>query len=95
MLDYFPLANVLLCLVGWFVSTEKGKSHRADNIPAELVQAGGETITDVLTEVCNKIWRKEKGLPHGLKSLIITLPKKGKLQFCQSLKQIHAEHHLE
>ena len=31
-----------------------------DNIPAELVQAGGETVIDVLTEVCNKIWRTEE-----------------------------------
>ena len=27
------------------------------NIPTVLVQAGGETMTDVLTEICNRIWR--------------------------------------
>ena len=36
---------------------KKRKSAGVDNIPAELVQAGGETITDVLAEICNKIWR--------------------------------------
>ena len=37
-------------------SLKKGKSGGVDNIPAELVQAGGETIIDVLTEICNRIW---------------------------------------
>ena len=36
-------------------SLKKGKSARVDNIPAELVQAGGETMIDVLTEICNRI----------------------------------------
>ena len=34
-------------------SLKKGKSAGIDNIPAELVQAGGETMIDVLTEICN------------------------------------------
>ena len=38
-------------------SPNKGKSAGVDNIPAELVQAGGETMIDVLTEVCNRIRR--------------------------------------
>ena len=33
---------------------KKEKSAGVDNIPAELVQVGGETMLDVLTEVCNK-----------------------------------------
>ena len=36
---------------------KKEKSAGVDNIPADFVQAGGETIIDVLTEICNKIWR--------------------------------------
>ena len=38
-------------------SLKKGKSAGVDNIPAELVQAGGETMIDILTEICNRIWR--------------------------------------
>ena len=38
-------------------SLKKGRSAGVDNIPAELVQAGGETMIDVLTEICNRIWR--------------------------------------
>ena len=41
-------------------SPKKGKSSGVDNIPAEHVQAGEETMIDVLTEICNRIWRKGK-----------------------------------
>ena len=35
----------------------KRKPAGVDNTLTGLVQAGGATITDVLTEMCNKIWR--------------------------------------
>ena len=38
-------------------SLKKVKSTGVDYIPAELVQAGGESLIDVLTEICNRIWR--------------------------------------
>ena len=56
------------------VALEKGKPARVDNIQAELVQAGGETIIGVLTEICNKIWRKGEWPTPWARSLIITLP---------------------
>ena len=34
-----------------------GKSAGVDNIPAELVQAGGDAMIDILTTICNKIWK--------------------------------------
>ena len=34
-----------------------GKSDVVDNIPAELVQVGGEAMIDMLTTICNKIWK--------------------------------------
>ena len=53
-------------------SLKKGKSSGVDNIPAELVQAGGETMIDVLTEICNRIWRTgEWPTPHGLSRWIL------------------------
>ena len=39
---------------------KKGKSVGIDNISAEFVQAGGETMTDDLTEICGRIWKQEK-----------------------------------
>ena len=46
-------------------SLKKGKSAGVNNIPAELVQAGGEDVITALTTVCNKIWQKGNGQPHG------------------------------
>ena len=67
---------------------KKGKSVGVDNVPAELVQAGGETIIDVLTNICNKIWRTREW-PYPLtQSLIITLPEKDNLQLCQNYRTI-------
>ena len=36
-------------------SPKKGKSTGVDNIPSELVQAGGEAMIDMLLIICNKI----------------------------------------
>ena len=69
-------------------SLKKGKSAGVDNIPAELVQAGGETMIDVLTEICNRIWRTGEWRTPWTQSLIITLPKKGNLQLCQNYRTI-------
>ena len=60
-------------------SLKKRKSGGVHNIPAEFFQAGGDTMIDVLTEICNRIWRAGT-LPPWTLSLIITLPKKGNLQ---------------
>ena len=35
----------------------KGKPACVDNIPAELVQADSESMIDVLTKICYKIWK--------------------------------------
>ena len=69
-------------------SLKKGKSAGVDNIPAELVQAGGETMIDALTEICNRTWRTEEWPTPWTQSLIITLPKKGNLQLCQNYRNI-------
>ena len=57
-------------------SLKNGKPAGVDNIPAELVQAGRETMIDVLTEFCNRIWRTGDWPTPWTQSLIITLPKK-------------------
>ena len=69
-------------------SPKKGKSAGVDDIPAELVQAGGETMIEVLTEICNRIWRTGEWPTPWTQSLIITLPKKGNLQLCQNYRTI-------
>ena len=63
-------------------SLKKGKSAGVDNIPAELVQAGGEDVITALTTFCNKICQTGEWPTPWTQSLVITLPKKGNLQQC-------------
>ena len=70
-----------------------GKSAGVDNIPAELVQAGGETMVDILTTICNKFWKTGEWPTTWTQSLIITLPKKGNLQLCHNNRTISLINH--
>ena len=45
---------------------KRGESAGVDNISAELVQAAGQTIIDVLSKACNKIWKTGERLNHRL-----------------------------
>ena len=65
-------------------SLKKGKSSGVDNIPAELVQAGGEDVITALTTFCNKICQTGEWQTPWTQSLVIKLPKKGNLQQCQN-----------
>ena len=72
---------------------KKGKSAGVDNIPAELVQAGGEDVITVLTTICNKIFHTGEWPTPWAQSLVITLPKKGNLQQCQNYRKISLTSH--
>ena len=65
-----------------------GKSAGVDNIPAELIQAGGEAMIDILATICNKIWKTGEWPSTWTQSLVIKLPKKGNLQLCQNYRTI-------
>ena len=65
-----------------------GKLASMNNIPAELVQAGGEAMIDILSAICNKIWRTGEWPTTWTQSLVITLAKKGNLQLCQNYRTI-------
>ena len=67
---------------------KKGKSAGVDNIPGELVQAGGEDVITALTTICNKIWQTGEWQTTWTQSLVITLPKKGNLQQYQNYRTI-------
>ena len=67
---------------------KKGKSAGVNNIPAELVQAGGEDVITALTTICNRIWQTGEWPTPGTHSLVTTLPKKGNLQQCQNYRII-------
>ena len=69
-------------------SLKEGKSAEVDNIPAELVQAGGEDVITALTTISNKIWQTGEWPTPWTQSLVITLPKKGNLEQCQNYRTI-------
>ena len=71
-----------------------GKSSSVDNISAELVQAGGEAMNDILTTISNKIWKTGEWPTTWTQSLVITLQKKGNLQLCQNYRTISLVSHL-
>ena len=50
-------------------------------------------MTDVLTEICNRIWRTGEWPTPWTQSLIITLSKKGNLQLCQNYRTISLINH--
>ena len=45
-------------------------------------------MTDILTTICNKIWKTGEWPTTWTQSLVITLPKKGNLQLCQNYRTI-------
>ena len=65
-----------------------GKSAGVDDIPAELVQSRREAMLDILTSICNKIWKTGELPTTWTQSLVNTLPKKGNLQLCQKYRTI-------
>ena len=45
-------------------------------------------MIDILTTICNKIWKTGEWPTMWTQSLVITLPKKGNLQLCQNYRTI-------
>ena len=69
-------------------SLKKRKSAGVDNIPAELVQAGGDDMISALLLICNQIWQTGEWPTPWTQSLIITIPKIGNLQQCNNYRTI-------
>ena len=67
---------------------KKGKSAGVDNILAELLQQGRESVVNALFIICNKIWRTGEWPTPWTQSLVIALPKTGNLQLCQNYRTI-------
>ena len=63
---------------------KKGTATEVNNIPAKLIQSGGDTLIDILTINCNKIWQSGEWAMRWMQSLIITLLNKGNLHLCQN-----------
>ena len=65
-----------------------GKSTGIDNIPAELIKAGGNIVIQILLDMCNKIWETGIWPSDWTKSMIISLHKKGSKQKFENYRTI-------
>ena len=83
--DYPILRKAVEAAVQWL---KKGKPAGVDNIPAELVQAGGDDVITALTTICSKIWQTGEWPTPWTQSLVITFLKRGNLQQCQNYRMI-------
>jgi hypothetical protein len=64
------------------------KSPGSDQIPAELIQAGGEILHPKIHKLINSIWNKEK-LPYQWKEYIfLPVHKKGNKTDCNNYRRI-------
>jgi hypothetical protein len=61
------------------------KSPGSDEIPAELIQAGGETLCPKIRKLINPIWNKEELPDHWKKSIFMRVYKTGNKTYCSIL----------
>ena len=84
-------------------SLKKGKTAGVNNIPAELVQAGGEDVITSLTTICYMIWQMGEWPTHGpvlshhttQERQPAAVPELPNNKPHQSSKQSHVEDHTE
>jgi hypothetical protein len=63
---------------------EKYKLLHIDQIPAELIQAGGETLWSEIHKIINSIWNKEELPGQSKESIIVPIYKKSKKTDCSN-----------
>jgi hypothetical protein len=67
------------------LATEKLKIHKSpgtDQIPAELIKAGGRTIRSEIHKIINSIWNEEELPEEWKESIIVPIYKKGDKTDC-------------
>ena len=73
------------------LAIDKLKSHKSpgiDQIPAELIKAGGRTIYLKIHKLIISIWKKEKLPEQWKKSIIVPIHKKGDKTDCNNYRGI-------
>jgi hypothetical protein len=74
-----PSASEIEVAIG---KLKRYKSPGVNQFPAELIQAGGETLRSKVRKLIKLIWKKEE-LPHQWKELIVVpIHKKGDKTDC-------------
>jgi hypothetical protein len=80
-----PIASEVDVAIG---KLKSNKSPGVDQIPAELIEAGGETLCSEIQKLIKLIWNKEE-LPHQWKeSILVPICKKGGKTDCSNYQGI-------
>ena len=64
------------------------KAAGIDDIPIELLKAGGEEAVKVLTNMCNCVWKKKEWPSDWKKSVYVPIYKKGDKKECGNYRTI-------
>jgi hypothetical protein len=67
---------------------KKYKSPGSDEIPAELIQAGGEILLSATHKLINSVWNKEELPDQWKESIIVPVHKKGDKTDCNNYSGI-------
>jgi hypothetical protein len=67
---------------------KRRKSPGTDQIPAELIKAGGRTIRSKIHKPINSIWNKEEVPEQWKESIIVPIYKKGDKADCSNYRGI-------
>jgi hypothetical protein len=73
------------------IATEKLKRYKSpgiDQIPAELIQAGGNTLRSEIHKLINCIWNKEELPEQWNESITVLIYKKGDKTDCSNYRRI-------
>jgi hypothetical protein len=64
------------------------KSPSSEQIPAELIQAGGEILLSAIHKLINSVWNKEELPGQWKESIIVSVHKKGDKGDCNNYRGI-------
>jgi hypothetical protein len=67
---------------------KKCKSQGSDQIPAELIQAGGEMLLSAIHKLINSVWNKEELPDQWKESNIVPVHRKGDETDCNNYRGI-------
>jgi hypothetical protein len=67
---------------------KRNKSPGSDEIPAELIQAGGEILRSEIHKLIISIWSKEELPDRWKESIILPINKKGDKTDCSKYQRV-------
>ena len=81
--------DILECEVKWALeSITMNKASGSDGIPVELFQILKDDAMKVLHSICQQMWKSQQWPQNWIRSVFITIPKKGNAKECSNYRTI-------